>query len=47
MIGLFWWMPNGNYLLIDEVLEYRANGMAVVLSAGAKLLVRQESLVAF
>ena len=27
MIGLFWQMPNGNYLFIDEVLDYRPNDM--------------------
>jgi len=47
MIGLFWQMPNGNYLFIDEVLDYRPNDMVSVLSAGAQLLVRKEALVAF
>jgi hypothetical protein len=47
MIGLFWHMPNGNYLPVDEVLKYRHDGMAIVLSAGDRLLVRQENLVAF
>jgi len=46
-MGLFWHMPNGNYLFIDEVLEYRANDMVSVLSAGDRLLVRKEKLVAF
>ena len=47
MIGLFWHMPNGNYLPIDDVLDYRADGMVSVLSADSRLLVQAGSLVAF
>ena len=47
MIGLCWHMPNGTYLPIDEVLEYRADGMVSVLSAQDRLLVQAGSLVAF
>jgi len=47
MIGLFWRMPNGHYLLIDEVLDYRADGMVSVLSVDDRLLVPKTNLVAF
>jgi hypothetical protein len=47
MIGLFWRMPNGHYLFIDEVLEYRPDGMVSVLSADDRLLVPAVNLVAF
>ena len=44
-MSLYWHKSDGSYQMVDEVLEYRPSNMVLVLSAGAQLYLRQESLV--
>lgn len=44
-MSLYWRKPDGNYLMVDEVLQYHPLKMASVLSAGAQLLIPMENLV--